>query len=107
MGLFDFLKRKDSSQSKNSGNKNANILDKQRAGLSYLDRCGTFDEAKLREFYRITGNKSSADIENDFGKLTIREMKEVKQNLRSTMLELISGLEELERNGIDLSENDV
>ena len=93
-----------------SNEKKASILEKYREGLSYLDGSGAFDEDKLREFNRITGNMlSNDDIENylESAKLMIRGMEEVKQILRSTMVEGISVFEEVERNGIDLSKYEV
>ena len=86
------------------------ILDKYRMGLSYLDKCETFDEAKFREFNRITGNRfSDTDIETHLmsAKLMIKGMEDLKQTLRSTMAEAISAFEEVERNGIDLSKYNV
>jgi len=90
--------------------KKARILEEYRAGLSYLDECGAFDEAKFREFNRITGNRfSNADIENQLrnAKLMIGGMENVKQTLRSSMVEAIGIFEEMERNGIDLSNYNV
>jgi hypothetical protein len=90
--------------------KKASILDKYRAGLSYLDGSGTFDEAKFREFNRITGNRfSNADMEKQlmYAKQMIRGMEDLKQVLRSSTVEAIHTFEELERNGLDLSKYDV
>lgn len=91
-----------------SGNsqKQTSILEKYRAGLSYLDGCGTFDEAKFREFNRITGNRfSEADIQTQLcnAQKMIKGMEEVKSVLRSSMAEGISTFEKLEQSGIDLS----
>jgi hypothetical protein len=90
--------------------KKATILDKYRAGLSYLDGSGTFDEAGFREFNRITGNRfSNAEIENQLmnAKQMIRGMEDLKQVLRSSTVEAISVFEKVERNGIDLSKYDI
>jgi hypothetical protein len=90
-----------------SGDKKpASILDKYRMGLSYLDGCGAFDEAKFREFNRVTGNQfSDADMETQLGnaRLMIGGMDNLKQILRSSMVEAISVFEEVERQGVDLS----
>ena len=77
-----------------------------RAGLSYLDGCGAFDESKLREFSRITGNRfSEADIKNQLASAQqmLRGMEDLKQTLHSTMTEAVHTFEELEQKGIDLS----
>ena len=90
--------------------KKTNILDEYRAGLSYLDECGAFDEAKFRKFNHIIGNRfSEADITNQLknAELMIKGMEDLKQLLRSNMVEGISTFEELKRNGIDLSKYDV
>ena len=87
-----------------------NILERYRAGLSYLDGCSAFDEAKFREFNRITGNRfSEADIENQLknAKMMIRGMEDLKQTLRSATVEGIRVFEDLERNGLDLSKYNV
>ena len=112
MGLFKFLKKKrDDGVGLNKDNKKpASILDKYRAGLSYLDGCGAFDEAKYREFNRITGNRfSDVEIANQLrsAELMIRGMEDLKQTLRSTMVEAIHVFEEVERKGIDLSKYSV
>jgi hypothetical protein len=90
-----------------SGNqKQLGILDQYRAGVSYLDACGVFDEAKFREFNHITGDRfSEADIQTQLqnAKHMIRGMEEVKEVLRSTTIESIGVFEEMERSGIDLS----
>lgn len=81
------------------GQAKTSILDKYRMGLSFLNGCGEFDEAKFREFNHIIGNRfSDTDIENQLrnAKLMIRGMEELKQVLRSTMVEAINTFEELE-----------
>jgi len=90
--------------------KKTSILDEYQAGLSYLDECGAFDESKFRKFNHIIGNRfSDADITTQLknAELMIKGMEELKQLLRSNMVEGISTFEELERNGIDLSIYDV
>ena len=97
-------------EQRNENKKPTSILDKYRMGLSYLDECKTFDEAKFREFNRITGNRfSDADIETQLmnAKLMIKGMEDLKQILRSTTVEAISTFEEVERKGIDLSKYNV
>jgi hypothetical protein len=108
MGLFKLFKKKSNNgcEVTNSNKKPTSILDKYRAGLSYLNGCGTFDEVKFREFNRITGNKfSEADMQNQLrnAELMIRGMEDLKQTLRSTMVEAVRVFEEVERKGIDLS----
>ena len=96
--------------SENIGKKPTSIIDEYKMGLSYLDECGAFDEVKFHEFNRITGNKfSPADIENQLAsaKLMMRGMEDLKQTLRSTMVEAIGTFEELERQGVDLSKYSV
>ena len=90
--------------------KPSSILDKYRAGLSFLDECGAFDEAKFRKFNHVIGNRfSEVDITTQLrnAELMIRGMENIKQTLRSTMVEGISMFEELERSGIDLSKFEV
>lgn len=82
------------------------VLYQYRAGLSYLEGCGTFGEPKFREMNRITGNRfSDTDISNQLenAKLMLRGMEDLKQTLRSTIVEAIRTFEELERQGIDLA----
>ncbi|MGI6546447.1 MAG: hypothetical protein ACOX2M_08550 [Fastidiosipilaceae bacterium] len=86
--------------------KPVSILDRYRLGLSYLDACGAFDEYKFREFNRIAGNQfSDADMAKQLGnaRMTLKGMDDLKQTLRSTMIEAIQTFEELERGGVDLS----
>jgi hypothetical protein len=86
------------------------ILDKYRVGLSYLDGCGTFDKAKYQEFNRIIGNQfSDTEMENQIknSELMIRGMEDLKQTLRSSIVEAIGVFEEIERQGIDLSKYSV
>ncbi|MCL2107677.1 MAG: hypothetical protein FWH26_11565 [Oscillospiraceae bacterium] len=86
--------------------KTTTILDRYREALSYLDRCGPFDEAKFREFNRLTGNMfSEADVQNQLrnAQLMIGGMAEVQKILRSNMVEAIGTFETLEQQGIDLS----
>ena len=114
MSLFDRFKK---NKAKPSGvgrttvsAKPKTILDKYRDGLAYLDSCGTFDEAKFREFNRITGNRfSEADIQSQLNnaRMMINGMEGVRQSLRSAMAEGISAFEKLERNGIDLSKYNI
>ncbi|MCL2071930.1 MAG: hypothetical protein FWH07_06840 [Oscillospiraceae bacterium] len=88
------------------GGKSKTILDRYREALSYLDRCVTFDEAKFREFNRLTGNMfSEADVQNQLrnAQLMIGGMSELQKMLRSNMVEAISTFEKVERQGIDLS----
>lgn len=76
----------------------------------YLDRCEAFDEADFRDFNRIIGNRfSDADVENQLrnAKLMIREMEDLKQTLRASMIEAIGAFEKLEQSGIDLSKYSV
>ncbi len=104
MGLFSRKPKAEAAVKKTS------ILDKYRAGLQYLDSCGSFDEAKFREFNHITGDKfSEADIQTQLGnaRLMMNGMDGVKQSLRSAMVEGISMFEEVERRGVDLSKYDV
>jgi len=94
----------------NNNAKSTSILDKYRAGLSYLDGCESFDEAKFREFNRIAGNRfSEADIQTQLknSELMLKGMEEVKQVLRSNMVEAINTFEKLEREGVDLSKYDI
>jgi len=89
-----------------SSGKPHSILDQYQMGLSYLDECGIFDEAKFHIFNRIIGNKfSAADIETQLGnaQLIIGGMESLKQILRSNMVEAINTFKEIERSGIDLS----
>ena len=84
----------------------SSILDQYRAALSYLDSCGTFDEAKFREFNRVSGNRfSEGDVQTQLSnaKMMLGGMEELRKVLRSTMAEGVRTFEELERNGIDLS----
>ncbi|MDR0841689.1 MAG: DUF805 domain-containing protein [Christensenellaceae bacterium] len=86
------------------------ILDQYKAGLSYLDGCGAFDESKFREFNRITGNRfSEKDMQNQLSsaKLMIGGMDALRNTLRSTMLEAVHSFEALERSGIDLSKYNI
>lgn len=86
------------------------ILVRYRAALSYLDGCGNFDESKLRECNRISGDMfSESDIQNQLksAQMMIRGMEEVKSVLRNSLVEAISVFEKLERQGIDLSKYDV
>ena len=82
------------------------ILNKYRAGLSYLEGCGEFDEAKFRELNSIIGNKySEADIENQLNnaKLLVNGMADLMQVTRSTLVEAIGVFEDIEQKGVDLS----
>lgn len=82
------------------------ILTQYRAGLSYLDNCGAFDEAKFREFNRIAGSRfSESDIQTQLSnsRMMMGGMEDVRRALRSGMVEAIQAFEELERKGIDLS----
>ncbi|MFV0400028.1 MAG: DUF805 domain-containing protein [Oscillospiraceae bacterium] len=82
------------------------ILDQYRAGLSYLDSCGAFDEAKFREYNRISGNRfSEGNIQNQLSnaRMMMGGMEDLRKILRTNMAEAIRTFEELERNGIDLS----
>ncbi len=83
-----------------------NILVEYRMGLHYLENCGTFDEEKLREFNSITGNRlSGTDLEVQLkgAEMMINGMEEVRRILCSNVIETIATLEQLERDGIDLS----
>ena len=82
------------------------ILDRYREALAYLDNCGTFNETKFREFNRITNNQfSEAEIVNQLrnAQFMMGGMEDLKNVLRSTMIEAISTFEKLEREGVDLS----
>lgn len=82
------------------------ILDQYRAGLAYLDGCGAFDEAKFREFNRVTGGRfSEGDIQGQLAnaRRMMGGMEDLRKVLRSTMLESIQTFEQLQRSGIDLS----
>ncbi len=82
------------------------MLEQYRAGLSYLNRCGPFDEAKFREFNRITGEPfSEADIQTQLrnARGMIMGMEEVKNALHASMAEGIRTFEKLEQSGVDVS----
>lgn len=90
--------------------KKKNILEQYRDGLAYLDSCGTFDEVKLREFNRITGNRfTEENIQNyiQSSKNMIKGMEGIKDILRDTMQEGISTFEKIVQSGIDLSKYDI
>jgi hypothetical protein len=116
MGLFDFFKSTHKNKvSKTSGQPQTkgspkNILERYRMGLSYLDKCGAFDETKFLEYNRIIGNSfSDADIKKQLqnAQQMIRGMEDLKQTLRSTTIEAISTFAELEKSGIDLSKYNI
>ena len=90
--------------------KKQTILDQYRAGLSFLDSCGSFDEEKLREFNRITGKRFSEENIRNYvqaSKDLITGMEGIRQTLRGSMKEAIGTFEQLEKNGIDLSKFDI
>lgn len=64
------------------------------------DASGAFDESKFRVFNRIAGNQfSEADVAKQLGnaKMMLRGMDDLKQTLRTTMIEAIQTFEEIER----------
>ena len=122
MGLFDLFRKKDKTAAKKpaapapkapAAPKPAakkSILTQYREGLAYLDSCGPFNEAKFREFNRITGNRfSEADIQTQRrnASMMIDGMEGVRKAVRSSMVEAVSTFEMLERKGIDLSKYNV
>ena len=90
--------------------KSAKILEQYREGLAYLDSCGPFDEAKFREFNRIIGNRfSENDIQSQLRNASMMTdgMEGVRAAVRSAVAEAIGTFEQLERQGIDLSQYDL
>jgi len=86
------------------------ILDRYRASLRYLDSCGPFDEAKLREFNRISGDMlSEADLQKQLAssQLILGGMEQIRKLLRQNVAEAIGAFEQIERSGVDLSKYDV
>ncbi|MBR5366578.1 MAG: hypothetical protein IK132_10095 [Clostridia bacterium] len=87
-----------------------NILQRYRAARAYLDACGKYDEEKLREMNRITGNMfPEAEIQKQLAQseMLIGGMDEVKRIHYDTLTKAIAAFEKVGASGIDLSKYDV
>ena len=87
-----------------------NILERYRAARAYLDTCGPYDEEKLREMNRLSGNMfSEEDIRSQLAKseLMIGGMDALKKVHYDSLTESITAFEKVEAAGIDLSKYNV